>query len=247
MRTRPDSNEIHPLPPTPCTAYLLPLLHRLGLNAASERTARLHSLVLVPTAELAHQVHEVAREYARDIAGVARLTKGDTLSLTPETALLVATPGALRTYDPQSLFASTRAVVLDEADLLLSPSFGRDMKVWEGRLCYAVFLFFSECGRLAGVARLTKGDTLSLTPETGLLVATPGALRTYVPQSLFASTRAVVLDEVELLLSPSFGRDMKVREGRWCGAVCPVSTECVIVFLVSRRTLRLPLFSVVCM
>ena len=41
--------------------------------------------------------------------------------------MLVCTPGALTSYDVKRLLRSTRLVVVDEADLLLSGSFGRPM------------------------------------------------------------------------------------------------------------------------
>lgn len=107
-------------------AYLLPVLQRLSTLPAHEHHA--HALVLVPTPELATQVHGVAHEYGDDITHVSRLTRGEVLSLGADTGMLVATPGALRTYDVHTVFAQTRAVVLDEADLLLSPSFRADMK-----------------------------------------------------------------------------------------------------------------------
>lgn len=99
------------------------------LSKLSEEAHCGYGLILVPTAELAFQVQDVAREYAADITDIGRLTRGDSLSMKRDTGLLVATPGMLRNYLVDELFSGSRTVVLDEADLLLSASFRADMKV----------------------------------------------------------------------------------------------------------------------
>lgn len=114
-------------------AFVLPLLHVLAQDPIG-----VHTLVLAPTRELAFQI---ADQFSALGAGmtlhVAVLVGGldalkNTLQLIRRPHVVVATPGRLAEIirgDSQAAQAlnKVRALVLDEADRLLDPTFERDL------------------------------------------------------------------------------------------------------------------------
>jgi ATP-dependent RNA helicase RhlE len=117
-------------------AYLLPVLELL--DATSAPPPRLvRALVLVPTHELAAQVAEAARSFARHLAeppktcvavgGVSINTQ--MLALRGGADLVVATPGRLLDLVERNALQldSVRTLVLDEADRLFSLGFADEL------------------------------------------------------------------------------------------------------------------------
>lgn len=120
-------------------AFTLPLLHRLlPLTSNSPSPARhpVRALILVPTRELALQVHESVKTYSKYVplrslcayGGVDIRTQIEELRKGVE--ILVATPGRLLDHVEQKTvsFASVQALVLDEADRMLDMGFIPDIK-----------------------------------------------------------------------------------------------------------------------
>jgi ATP-dependent RNA helicase RhlE len=113
-------------------AFLIPILEMLRAEASkNETTKHIRALVLLPTRELAMQVHE-QYEQLRDkkmpkaalvMGGVAE--KGQIQSLRPGCEFVIATPGRLQDFITRK-FADLRHVkilVLDEADRMLDMGF----------------------------------------------------------------------------------------------------------------------------
>ena len=109
-------------------AFGLPLIERAG---RAQRTGRPTGLVLVPTRELAVQVHEVLQPLARSrklrmtaVYGGASLD-GQVKSLRRGTDIVIATPGRLIDLCERGevSVADVRVLVLDEADRMVDMGF----------------------------------------------------------------------------------------------------------------------------
>jgi ATP-dependent RNA helicase RhlE len=114
-------------------AFLLPMLHRLGL---SHGKGRVRSLVLTPTRELAAQIGERASAYGRH-TGMRHGVIFGGVSQGPQSAalrhgldVLIATPGRLLDLMQQGLVDLTgvEIFVLDEADRMLDMGFINDVR-----------------------------------------------------------------------------------------------------------------------
>ena len=120
-------------------AFTLPLLHRLTQGQAPRNRfggKGIHALVLTPTRELAAQVEESVRNYAKylDInstvifGGVGMKPQVDRVQKGVD--VLVATPGRLLDLQQQGLMdlSTVEILVLDEADRMLDMGFIHDVK-----------------------------------------------------------------------------------------------------------------------
>ncbi len=115
-------------------AFALPMLHRLGEPAASERAVR--GLILVPTRELAMQVAEAVHKYARGSGiRVVPIYGGQSIvqqlrALDRGVDIVVATPGrALDHLRRGSLrLDAVESVVLDEADEMFDMGFAEELE-----------------------------------------------------------------------------------------------------------------------
>lgn len=126
-------------------AFMLAALHRLRadaprsrLDAVQKRSGRgVQILVLTPTRELALQVSEAAKTYARDMRGlniaavVGGMPYGAQLrALSRRVDVLVATPGRLLDHVQSRRvdLSQVRTLVLDEADRMLDMGFIDDIE-----------------------------------------------------------------------------------------------------------------------
>lgn len=115
-------------------AFVLPLLQKLDTGHAI-RGKRVRSLIVVPTRELAIQVHESVEAYAKNLNLVALAMYGSTdveaqkAELIGGADVLVATPGRLiDMLHQRALYLDEVSVfVIDEADRLLDMGFRRDL------------------------------------------------------------------------------------------------------------------------
>ena len=117
--------------------FTLPLLQRLFLDnktASSHRAVR--ALVLTPTRELAAQVHDNVRDYAKYLPLRSTLVHGG-VGIGPQISklrkgvdVLVATPGRLLDHLQQNTVTLKHVdvLVLDEADRMLDMGFIRDIR-----------------------------------------------------------------------------------------------------------------------
>jgi ATP-dependent RNA helicase RhlE len=120
-------------------AFLLPILQRLGADAAARGPIR--ALVLAPTRELAAQIGERAGAYGRHFGLRHTVVFGGVSQYRQEVALrnrpdvLIATPGRLLDLMNQGFVRLDRIkhLVLDEADRMLDMGFVHDVK----RICAA--------------------------------------------------------------------------------------------------------------
>lgn len=118
------------------TAYVLPLLHR-WLLAPREKARHLHTLVLVPTRELAAQVREVIQECSAHLSKRLKVVSAvGGISINPQMMALrggadfiVATPGRLLDLVEHNAVQLTRTstLVLDEADRMLNLGFADEL------------------------------------------------------------------------------------------------------------------------
>ncbi len=120
-------------------AFTLPMLHRLAQGQAPRNKfggKGIRALVLTPTRELAAQVEESVRSYAKylDISstvifgGVGMKPQVDRVQKGVD--ILVATPGRLLDLQQQGLMdlSTVEVLVLDEADRMLDMGFIHDVK-----------------------------------------------------------------------------------------------------------------------
>jgi len=117
-------------------AFALPILHRLLEAEQKPRTARIRTLVLAPTRELAAQIAETFQAFAartnlRTVVVFGGVKKGAQVrALAAHPAILVATPGRLLDLmsDKALSLAEVEYAVLDEADRMLDMGFIHDVK-----------------------------------------------------------------------------------------------------------------------
>ncbi len=117
-------------------AFALPILHQLARGRARTRPRSPRALVLAPTRELAIQIGEEFRAYARHLplrhtviyGGVGQKPQVDALARGVE--VLIATPGRLLDLMGQRQLAleAVEFLVLDEADRMLDMGFVRDVR-----------------------------------------------------------------------------------------------------------------------
>jgi ATP-dependent RNA helicase RhlE len=144
--------------------FALPLLQRLAseMTPVAANCARI--LVLVPTRELAEQVHASFRRYGENLP-LRTLAAYGGVSINPQMMtlrkgvdILVATPGRLLDLHRQNAlkFGQVRTLVLDEADRMLDLGFARELDAvfaaLPGRRQTLLFsaTFSDEIRRMAG-------------------------------------------------------------------------------------------------
>ncbi|WP_236200548.1 DEAD/DEAH box helicase [Pseudomonas pseudonitroreducens] len=115
--------------------FALPLLQKLLQEGPQVAANSIRALVLVPTRELAEQVHESFRAYGQHVPLRTAVAYGG-VSINPQMMklrkgvdVLVATPGRLLDLYRQNAlkFNQLQALVLDEADRMLDLGFAREL------------------------------------------------------------------------------------------------------------------------
>jgi ATP-dependent RNA helicase RhlE len=115
--------------------FALPLLQRLAMDGVQVASNSARALILVPTRELAEQVHESVRAYGAGLPLRTMVAYGG-VSINPQMMrlrkgvdVLVATPGRLLDLQRQNAvrFNQVQTLVLDEADRMLDLGFARDI------------------------------------------------------------------------------------------------------------------------
>ncbi|HEX9171278.1 MAG TPA: DEAD/DEAH box helicase [Telluria sp.] len=115
--------------------FALPLLQRLVMDGQQVAPNSVRALVLVPTRELAEQVHESVRTYGGNLPLRTLVAYGG-VSINPQMMklrkgvdLMVATPGRLLDLYRQNAvrFDQVQTLVLDEADRMLDLGFSREL------------------------------------------------------------------------------------------------------------------------
>lgn len=112
-------------------AFVLPLLHRIDFSSRKPQV-----LVLAPTRELALQVHEEFQRLGRHCGLLSVCIYGGTryqeqlAALASGVQVVVGTPGRVLDHQRRGTFrtADIRALVLDEADEMLSAGFYEDIR-----------------------------------------------------------------------------------------------------------------------
>ncbi|MCY1501316.1 ATP-dependent RNA helicase RhlE [compost metagenome] len=153
--------------------FALPLLQKLTLEGAQVASNSVRALVLVPTRELAEQVHESFRQYGQFLPLRTYAVYGG-VSINPQMMklrkgidLLVATPGRLLDLHRQNAvkFNQVQCLVLDEADRMLDLGFAEELRsvyaaLPKKRQTLLFSATFSETIRL--LAGQTLDDPLSI-------------------------------------------------------------------------------------
>jgi superfamily II DNA/RNA helicase len=115
--------------------FALPLLQRLVLDPVQVASNSVRALILVPTRELAEQVHQSLRAYGAGLPLRTMAAYGG-VSINPQMMklrkgvdLIVATPGRLLDLHRQNAvkFQQVHTLVLDEADRMLDLGFAREL------------------------------------------------------------------------------------------------------------------------
>jgi superfamily II DNA/RNA helicase len=115
--------------------FALPLLQRLATDGAQVAPNSARALIMVPTRELAEQVHESVRTYGEGLPLRTMVAYGG-VSINPQMMrlrkgvdVLVATPGRLLDLQRQNALRlnGVQTLVLDEADRMLDLGFSRDI------------------------------------------------------------------------------------------------------------------------
>ena len=116
--------------------FALPVLQRLALEGEKVASNSIRALVLVPTRELAEQVHANIQEYAENLPVSTYAVYGG-VSINPQMMrlrrgvdVLVATPGRLLDLFRQNAvkFGQVQTLVLDEADRMLDLGFAEELQ-----------------------------------------------------------------------------------------------------------------------
>ncbi|MDF3844115.1 DEAD/DEAH box helicase [Pseudomonas citronellolis] len=116
--------------------FALPLLQKLLQEGPQVAANSVRALVLVPTRELAEQVHESFRAYGQHVPLRTAVAYGG-VSINPQMMklrkgvdVLVATPGRLLDLYRQNAlkFTQLQVLVLDEADRMLDLGFARELQ-----------------------------------------------------------------------------------------------------------------------
>ena len=115
--------------------FTLPLLQRLVKSSGKVSSNAVRALILVPTRELAEQVHESVRTYSQGLE-LRSLAAYGGVSINPQMMalrkgvdVLVATPGRLLDLHRQNAvgFNEVKVLVLDEADRMLDLGFSKEL------------------------------------------------------------------------------------------------------------------------
>jgi ATP-dependent RNA helicase RhlE len=115
--------------------FALPILHKLTMEGQQVAPNSVRALVLVPTRELAEQVHQSFLAYGAGLPLRTHVAYGG-VSINPQMMklrkgldLLVATPGRLLDLYRQNAvrFDQLQTLVLDEADRMLDLGFSREL------------------------------------------------------------------------------------------------------------------------
>ncbi|EQC43690.1 DEAD/DEAH box helicase [Bacteriovorax sp. Seq25_V] len=117
-------------------AFSLPIINRLGSNKIKVKPARMRTLILTPTRELASQIDENIKSYSKGLKLSSTVIFGGVsprpqiMAMSKGVDILVATPGRLLDLmgDGHILFEQLEVFVLDEADRMLDMGFIRDIK-----------------------------------------------------------------------------------------------------------------------
>ena len=120
------------------TAFVLPLLQRWWQSANREKPRPVHTLILVPTRELAAQVREVVQEFSHHLPERIKVVSAvGGVSINPQMMalrggadIIVATPGRLLDLVDQNAvqLSGVSSLVLDEADRMLDLGFAEELK-----------------------------------------------------------------------------------------------------------------------
>ena len=158
-------------------SFVAPILDLLSANSR-RRSNQINGLILVPTRELAIQVHQSIKDYGTNSGLRAAVVHGGVkispqmMSLRSGVHLLVATPGRLLDlyYQNAVKFDQLNFLVLDEADRMLSLGFADEMsqllKVLPSKRQTLMFsaTLSTQVKKLA--ARLLKNPTeITISPE----------------------------------------------------------------------------------
>lgn len=118
------------------TAFVLPLLQR-WLDSDRNSARRIHTLILVPTRELAAQVRDVVQELSNDLPERIKIVSAvGGVSINPQMMALrggadfiVATPGRLLDLVSHNALnlSEVKSLVLDEADRMLDFGFSDEL------------------------------------------------------------------------------------------------------------------------
>jgi ATP-dependent RNA helicase RhlE len=116
--------------------FALPLLQRLTMEGPKVSANSVRALILVPTRELAEQVHANIAQYAEHLPLATYAVYGG-VSINPQMMklrrgvdVLVATPGRLLDLYRQNAvkFAQVQTLILDEADRMLDLGFSEELR-----------------------------------------------------------------------------------------------------------------------
>jgi len=201
--------------------FALPVLQRLALEGEKVASNSIRALVLVPTRELAEQVHNNVRQYAENLPLSTYAVYGG-VSINPQMMrlrrgvdLLVATPGRLLDLFRQNAvkFNQVQTLVLDEADRMLDLGFAEELQ--------SVY---------AALPR--KRQTLLFSPTFSDQIRVLAGLALNDPISIEVSPRNATATSVKQWLVPV---DKKRKEDLFCHLLRKQRWTQVLVFAKTRN------------
>ena len=159
-------------------AFSLPILHRLTQGGTQRPAGGIRALILTPTRELAAQIEENIRSYAKYLDVTSAVIFGG-VGMKPQidrinkgVDILVATPGRLLDLQQQGFMdlSSVEVLVLDEADRMLDMGFIHDVKkvlalVPENKQSLLFSATFSDEIRALANGLLKNPESIQVTPR----------------------------------------------------------------------------------
>ncbi len=188
-------------------AFLLPIIHQL-----LQQKSRNAALVITPTRELAQQVSEEFRSFARGLGlfsvvcvGGANIQRQKS-ELRRGVNVVIGTPGRLKDLLKQGelKLGQTKTLVLDEADQMLDMGFLPDMQFIMQTLPAKKQVACFSATMTPAVSRLLQG----IQNDATLISTTPTITSEHIDQNVIvANTKEEKIEHlVELLQRPEYGK-----------------------------------------
>lgn len=160
-------------------AFSLPIIHNIASSKIKIRPARCRCLILTPTRELAQQIEDNIRTYAKELKISSKAIFGgvgyrpQVQAMSKGLEFLVATPGRLIDLmdDGHVIFDQLEYFILDEADRMLDMGFLRDVKKVIKNLPPKKQTLLFSATMPNDIAELSKGlldkpERVEVTPES---------------------------------------------------------------------------------
>jgi ATP-dependent RNA helicase RhlE len=195
-------------------AFLLPLIHKVFANRSQK------VLIIVPTRELAVQIDDEFRAFAKNMGLFSVLVIGgmsmgkQIYSLRKRPNFVIGTPGRLKDLDQQGVirFSEYSSIVLDEVDRMLDMGFIRDIQYIIAKLPpkrHSMFFSATLPQSIRGVMDQLLKDPLTISIKTQ-------ATSDHVNQDIVKLNGKPKIDVLhDLLISDGFKKVLLFGRTKW--------------------------------